>query len=264
LANNPEHETIESLSSFLMNPVVDKVRTLSDTKREFYNHHTRPINSIFRRVVEELLVEMHLLNVNVDFQYDSIYAFGVVTAYDRFMQAYRPEGDINSIFAAMCQSIGGDPQQYRQDAERIGAIAKNLSADQMMSLLNAQTQVEDTGELSGILSAIATNEKFKYSRLFAIGLYSLLEQANPEAVKNEKQLQTTITKVSEALNLPTEKMLKDLELYQSNLEKMAQARSAIEDALQAGRKQRERRAQEKLEKQAKTEEQDPAPSTEEA
>lgn len=248
-----------------MNPVVDTVRTLSDTKREFYNHHTRPINSIFRRVVEELLVEMHLLNVNVDFRYDPIYAFGVVTAYDRFMEAYRPEKDKESIFVAMCKAIGSDPQQYRQDAERISAIATNLNADQIMTLLNEQTQVEETGELSGILSAIANNEKFKYSRLFAIGLYSLLEKADPDAVKGEKQLQTTVNKVSEALNLPTEKMLKDLELYQSNLEKMAQAQSAIEDALLASRKQRERREQEKLEKQAKSEEKtDSTPSPEEA
>jgi photosystem II biogenesis protein Psp29 len=253
------------MSSFFIDPVVDKVRTLSDTKREFYNHHTRPINSIFRRVIEELLVEMHLLNVNVDFHYDPIYALGVVTAYNRFMQAYRPETDKDSIFAAICQAVGGDPHQYRQDAERLGAIAQNLSAEQVMSLLNNQNQVEETGELSGLLSAIAANDKFKYSRLFAIGLYTMLEQANPDALKNEKQLQETVNKVSEALNLPAEKMLKDLELYQSNLEKMAQARSAIEDALKADRKQRERRAQEKLEKQAATEEkQNSAPSTEDS
>lgn len=265
LANRAQRETMGSMSSFFIDPVVDKVRTLSDTKREFYNHHTRPINSIFRRVIEELLVEMHLLNVNVDFHYDPIYALGVVTAYNRFMQAYRPETDKDSIFAAICQAVGGDPHQYRQDAERLGAIAQNLSAEQVMSLLNNQNQVEETGELSGLLSAIAANDKFKYSRLFAIGLYTMLEQANPDALKNEKQLQETVNKVSEALNLPAEKMLKDLELYQSNLEKMAQARSAIEDALKADRKQRERRAQEKLEKQAATEEkQNSAPSTEDS
>ncbi|NEQ21393.1 MAG: photosystem II biogenesis protein Psp29, partial [Microcoleus sp. SIO2G3] len=28
---------------------MNNVRTVSDTKRDFYNHHTRPINSIYRR-----------------------------------------------------------------------------------------------------------------------------------------------------------------------------------------------------------------------
>ncbi|HAX86545.1 MAG TPA: photosystem II biogenesis protein Psp29, partial [Cyanobacteria bacterium UBA11370] len=65
---------------------MNNVRTVSDTKRDFYNCHTRPINSIYRRVVEELMVEMHLLSVNVDFRYDPIYALGVVTSFNRFMQ----------------------------------------------------------------------------------------------------------------------------------------------------------------------------------
>ena len=72
---------------------MNNVRTVSDAKRAFYTLHTRPINSIYRRVVEELMVEMHLLFVNTDFSYDAIYALGVVTAFDRFMQGYRPEHD---------------------------------------------------------------------------------------------------------------------------------------------------------------------------
>ena len=63
-----------------MNLAVDSVRTVSDTKREFYALHTRPIDSVYRRVIEELLVEMHLLSVNHDFQYDAVYALGVVSA----------------------------------------------------------------------------------------------------------------------------------------------------------------------------------------
>ena len=70
---------------------MDTARTLSDTKRSFYTLHTRPINSIYRQVVEEMLVEMHLLSVNADFHYEPIYALGVVNSFDRFMQGYQPE-----------------------------------------------------------------------------------------------------------------------------------------------------------------------------
>ncbi|MFM6203351.1 MAG: photosystem II biogenesis protein Psp29, partial [Dolichospermum sp.] len=81
---------------------MNNVRTVSDTKRTFYTLHTRPINTIYRRVVEELMVEMHLLSVNVDFSYDAIYALGVVTTFDRFMEGYQPEQDQESIFQAIC------------------------------------------------------------------------------------------------------------------------------------------------------------------
>ena len=222
---------------------VNTVRTVSDTKRDFYNHHTRPVNSIYRRVVEELMVEMHLLSVNVDFHYDPIYALGVVTSFNRFMQGYRPERDKESIFDALCQSVGNTPEQYKQDAQRLEDIAQRLSGQELVDWFSAPTPGDRVGDLYSIVSAIAQNPKFKYSRLFAIGLYTLLEQADMELVKDEKRRTEALKRVSDALHLPEDKLQKDLELYRSNLEKLSQARSVIEDAIKADRKKREQRTQ---------------------
>jgi photosystem II biogenesis protein Psp29 len=220
---------------------VNNVRTVSETKRAFYTTHTRPINSIYRRVVEELMVEMHLLAVNSDFRYDPIYALGVVTAFNGFMQGYRPEADINSIFEGLCKALQEDPNRYRHDAERLGTITKGLSDQELVSWLEQSLPVPDAGDLQEAIRAIAHNPQFKYSRLFAIGVYTLLELSNPELTKEESQRTEALKKVCAALNLPEEKFQKDLELYRSNLEKMAQARIVMEDALQAERKKREDR-----------------------
>ncbi len=224
---------------------MSNVRTVSDTKRDFYNHHTRPINSIYRRVVEELMVEMHLLSVNVDFSYDPIYALGVVTSFNRFMEGYKPEADKESIFAALCQAVGGTFQQYRQDAEGLLLIAGRLYGNDLISWLTSPTSMERSRDLPNTLSAIAQNPKFKYSRLFAIGLFTLLEQSDSELVKNQKELNELLVQISQALHLPQEKVQKDLELYRSNLEKMAQVQSAMADIIQADRKKREQRLQDK-------------------
>ncbi|MCA1994818.1 MAG: photosystem II biogenesis protein Psp29, partial [Coleofasciculus sp. S288] len=212
---------------------------------DFYNHHTRPINSIYRRVVEELMVEMHLLSVNVDFGYDPIYALGVVTSFNRFMQGYRPERDKESIFDALCQAVRNDPQQYKQDAQRLESLAGRLSSQELVQWFKSPTPLEGAGDIHTTVALISDNPKFKYSRLFAIGLYTLLEQADPELVKDEKQRSEALKQVSDALHLPEEKLQKDLELYRSNLEKIAQARIVIEDAIAADRKKREQRAEEK-------------------
>ncbi|MFB8789221.1 MAG: photosystem II biogenesis protein Psp29 [Potamolinea sp.] len=224
---------------------MNNVRTVSDTKRDFYNNHTRPVNSIYRRVVEELMVEMHLLSVNADFRYDPIYALGVVTSFYRFMQGYRPERDKESIFDALCHSVGNDPQQYKHDAERFKALSGHLSGKELVSWFSAPTPLDTMGDLDKTVTAIANNPKFKYSRLFAIGLYTLLEQADPELVKDEKQRNEALKQIGSALQLPEDKLQKDLELYRSNLEKMAQVQSVIEDTIQAERKKREKRANEK-------------------
>ncbi|MEB3358806.1 MAG: photosystem II biogenesis protein Psp29 [Synechococcales bacterium] len=227
---------------------MSNVRTVSDTKRAFYTLHTRPINSIYRRVVEELMVEMHLLSVNADYRYDPIYALGVVTTFDRFMQGYRPEADRLSIFSALCRAIESDPQHYRQDAEQLQAEATELSAADLVAKIESLPHTHDTG-IQGHLRAIAENPQFKYSRLFAIGLYTLLESADAEIIKDEKRLDTALQACCQALDLSFDKVKKDLELYRSNLEKIEQARIVLEDMLAAERKKREQREQEKTQKQ---------------
>ncbi len=222
---------------------MNNVRTVSDTKRAFYSTHTRPINSIYRRVVEELMVEMHLLGVNVDYHYDPIYALGVVTSFDRFMQGYRPEQDRISIFNGLCQALQTDPNRYQQDAERIKATVSHKSAKDVVAWLEQAATSNGGDEMQEQVKAIANNPKFKYSRLFAIGIFTLLEMADPEAVKDTAQREALLGQVCAALRLPQDKVQKDLELYRSNLDKVAQAQAVMEDILKADKKQREKREQ---------------------
>ncbi|MBD2253699.1 photosystem II biogenesis protein Psp29 [Nostoc parmelioides] len=222
---------------------MNNVRTVSDTKRTFYALHTRPINTIYRRVVEELMVEMHLLSVNVDFSYNPIYALGVVTTFDRFMQGYQPERDKESIFSAICQAVEQEPQRYRQDAERLQAVAQSLPVNDLVAWLSQANHLQQDADLQAQLQAIANNPNFKYSRLFAIGLFTLLEQSNPDLVKDEKQRTEALKTIAAGLHLSDDKFSKDLELYRSNLDKMTQALAVMADMLTADRKKREQRQQ---------------------
>ena len=216
---------------------VDNVRTVSDTKRNFYNFHTRPINSIYRRFVEELMVEMHLLSVNTDFQYDPIFALGVITSFEGFMKGYEPNVDKDSIFSALCQSVGGDSAQYRQDASQVLQLAKESS---VKSLLGKAEIDGNTNSLLTTLKQCTDKNNFKYSRLFAIGLYTILAEADASLLEEAKQRNETLKDLSSLLNLPSEKFQKDLDLYLSNLEKMKQLLVALEESLAADRKKRDK------------------------
>ncbi|HIK46420.1 MAG TPA: photosystem II biogenesis protein Psp29 [Leptolyngbyaceae cyanobacterium M65_K2018_010] len=220
------------------------VRTVSDAKRDFYSLHTRPINSIYRRVVDELLVEMHLLSVNGDFVYDPIYALGIVTTFDRFMEGYEPEADKASIFNALCRAIKGSPEQYRSDAEAMTAAVAGLSLNEFKAQFDNLNEAAHSGGLRGTLGAVASREKFKYSRPFGIGLYTLLEGVvEEETLKNKEAFEALLQDLTGKLNFPAEKLSKDLELYRSNLEKFAQAQEVMRDLLVAERKKREERQQ---------------------
>jgi photosystem II biogenesis protein Psp29 len=93
------------------------------------------------------------------------------------------------------------------------------------------------------LQAIANNPHFKYSRLFAIGLFSLLEFANLEITKDEQQRNDALQAIAKGLNLSEDKLSKDLDQYRSNLDKMSQALVVMTDILAADRKKREQRQQ---------------------
>ncbi len=220
--------------------------TVSDTKRNFYSTHTRPINSIYRRVVEELMVEMHLLSTNVDFAYNPIYALGVVSSFDRFMTSYRPETDKQSIFVALCQSMGGNAEQYRTDAAEVSEFTQSMQGQDIVSWLAHPTKDGSGAQLASTLEAIANNPKFKYSRLFGIGLFTMLEQAAPELLKDEKKREAAVLQIGEAMHLPTEKVQKDLDTYRSNLDKLVQMEAVMADLADAERKKREKRDQAKI------------------
>jgi len=182
------------------------------------------------------MVEMHLLSVNADFCYDPIYALGVVTAFDRFMQAYQPEQDRDSIFSALCRSIEGDPGRYQQDAQQLRLLPEKLSMEELIALLSGQEGLAVAADLQQCLRQIAKTPNFKYTRLFAIGLFTLLELADASRVADEKQRVEVLRTICTGLNLSEDKLTKDLDLYRSNLEKMAQALSIMEDVVSAERK----------------------------
>jgi photosystem II biogenesis protein Psp29 len=224
---------------------VNNLSTVSDTKRNFYSQHTRPINSIYRRVVEELMVEMHLLSTNVDFAYDPIYALGVVSSFDRFMTSYHPETDKQSIFVALTQSMGGDARKYREDAASVQEFARSMEGQDILNWLAHPTSDGMGSQLAGILNSISTNPKFKYSRLFGVGLFTIIEQAAPDLFKDEKKREAAVIQISEAMHLSADKLQKDLDAYRSNLDKLVQMEAVMADLADAERKKREKRAEEK-------------------
>jgi photosystem II biogenesis protein Psp29 len=82
---------------------------------------------------------------------------------------------------------------------------------------------------------------FHYSRLMAVGLLSLLEQARGADAMDPQELRRYAHELGEAMGLMKDRLDKDLNLYATNLEKMAQAVELMEETVAADRRRRERR-----------------------
>jgi photosystem II biogenesis protein Psp29 len=162
------------------------------------------------------------------------------------MGSYRPEADKNSIFEALCRSIDTESQTYRNDAASLQAFASSMQGSDIVQWLAQPTHEGAGSQLASTLQSISSNSKFKYSRLFGIGLFTILEQAAPDLLKDEKKRQEAVTQISESLHLPTDKIQKDLDTYRSNLDKLVQMEAVMADLAEAERKKREKREQEKV------------------
>jgi len=216
---------------------VNTVRTVSDTKKDFYLAFPKPVHQVYRRVVDELLVEVHLLKVNQTFVYDSIFALGLVTTFDRFTVGYKPETDRFAVFHALCSSLQFDSDRIRQDATTLSDLAVRSPNDIKTLLTNLDSGIS-LEPLSGQLQTMAHKENFKYSRLLGVGLYALLEISNPDEIADNTKREEVIKLVGETLKFGSDRLVKDVDLYRSNLDKIEQARQMMADMAEAERKKR--------------------------
>jgi photosystem II biogenesis protein Psp29 len=218
---------------------------------------------VYRRVVEELMVEIHLLRVNQDFRYDPIFALGVVSTFDRFMEGYEPATDRDSIFNALCRAEEIDPAQFRADAQMAQASVQGRNNEDLKTWVE-QSAASGGADLAGTLYNIAHNATFKYSRLFAIGLYVLLETVDADLVSEEAKLNEMVEQLSVPLNVSASKIQKDLELYRSNLDKLQQARKAMAEFIEGERRRQQQRIEEQQKKAAEASESKDSDSTDSA
>jgi hypothetical protein len=106
-----------------------------------------------------------------------------------------------------------------------------------------ERQGEGAPEPLALALASIRRPDFHYSRLMAVGLLSLMEQAQGADGMDPLSLRGYAHDLGSAMGLLRERMDRDLNLYATNLEKMAQAVELMEETVAAERRKRERQQQ---------------------
>jgi len=219
---------------------VSAALTVADSKRAFHRAFPHVIGPLYRRMVDELLVELHLLSRQQGFQADPLFAVGLVQVFDGFAKGYRPEAQKELLFAALCGASGFDLGQLRQQHQAALAAMGHHSVDAVQQWIEQQ----GTGAPEPLAQALASIQRpdFHYSRLMAVGLMALLEQAQGADAMDPAALRDYAHDLGAAMGLLRDRLDKDLKLYASNLEKMAQAVELMEETVAAEKRKRERRS----------------------
>ena len=212
--------------------------TVSDSKRAFHSAFPHVIAPLYRRLVDELLVELHLLSRQRGFQSDPLFASGLIQVFDSFARGYRPDGQRDELLAALCSASGFDAAALRRQRDAAVAAIGQHSVSEVEQWI--QEQGRGAPEPLGTALANIRRPDFHYSRLMAVGLLSLLEQAQGADGMDPANLRRYAHDLGEAMGLLRDRLDKDLSLYAGNLEKMAQAVELMEETVAAERRKRER------------------------
>jgi photosystem II biogenesis protein Psp29 len=217
---------------------VSEALSVSDSKRAFHGAFPHVISPLYRRMVDELLVEIHLLSRQKGFRSDPLFAVGLVQVFDGFSRGYRPEQQREPLFSALCAASGFDAAELRRERDAAVAAMGQHTLEEVKQWIEAQGE----GAPEPVAAALASVKRadFHYTRLMAVGLLSLLEQAHGAESMDPQSLRQSAHEIGEAMGLLRDRVDKDLSLYATNLEKMAQAVELMEETVAAERRRRER------------------------
>lgn len=212
--------------------------TVADSKRAFHRSFPYVIAPLHRRLVDELLVELHLLSHQQGFETNPLFAVGLIQVFDAFARGYRPAEHRQQLLEALCSANGFDAGTLRQQAE----VARGAMGHHTVEAVQQWIAAAGEGAPEPLATSLASIRRpdFHYSRLMAVGLLSLLEEAQGADALDPAALRTSAHDLAVAMGLMRERVDKDISLYAGNLEKMAQAVELMEETVAADRRRRER------------------------
>ncbi|KAK8961830.1 hypothetical protein KSP40_PGU018153 [Platanthera guangdongensis] len=212
--------------------MTDVPPTVAETKYNFLKSFKRPIPSIYNNLLQELLVQQHLLRYKRTYQYDAVFALGFVTVFEQLMEGYPSSEDRDTIFRAYIEALKEDPKQYSEDAHKLEEWAQSQNAN---SLINFSSR---EGDIENILKDIAERAQgkgnFGYSRFFAIGIFRLLELGNATEP-------SALEKLCSALKVDKRSVDRDLDIYRNILSKLVQAKELLKEYIDREKKKQEER-----------------------
>ena len=195
--------------------------TVSDSKTLFHEEFPFVIPSLYKRLVDEMLVELNLLNNQTDFLPEKYFCVGLRETFKELTKGYEPKKNIEQLFKALCKST-------------------NLKSEEIIETSQKTIKEHEDKSLKELCNLIEDNKpsNLYYSRIFILGIYIIISSASDfndeEDVNNIK----VIGEITDRLKISLSKSEKDISLYKSSLNKLEQAKLLLEESIKADRKKR--------------------------
>ena len=186
--------------------------TVSDSKKLFHEQFPYVIPGLYKRIVDEMLVELNLLHHQNEFKQDYLFCVGLTETFKELTKGYKPEKHLNPLFEALCCSTNFKSIEIKEISQKAQDEFKDKSLNDLIKLLEEKS-----------------NSKNYPSRILNLGIYILISKSQDFNSKNESEMSKILSDIFKKLNLSINKAEKDIGIYKSTISKMEQAKELIEE-----------------------------------
>ena len=186
--------------------------TVSDSKKLFHEKFPYVIPGLYKRIVDEMLVELNLLNHQSEFSQNFLFCIGLEKTFEELTKDYKPEDHLDLLFESLCISTKFDPKKIKETSQKSLDNFKNKSIKEISKILKE----EDIPNLYP-------------SRILNLGVYMVICHSNDfNEIKDSEKIKI-ISDIFSSLKLPVSKAEKDIGIYKSSIKKMEQAKELLEE-----------------------------------
>ena len=186
--------------------------TVSDSKKLFHEQFPYVIPGLYKRIVDEMLVELNLLNHQNEFTQEYLFCIGLTETFKELMKGYQPKKHLDLLFESLCSSTNFEAKEINEISQKSQKEFKNKTSNDILKLLIEKN-----------------NSKLYPSRMLNLAIYILISGAQDLKEKEELERNKMISDIFEKLNLSANKAEKDIGIYKSSISKMEQAKELIEE-----------------------------------
>ena len=186
--------------------------TVSDSKKLFHEQFPYVIPGLYKRIVDEMLVELNLLNHQNEFAQDNLFCIGLTETFKELTKGYKPEKHLDLLFESLCSSTNFNSKEIKEISQKTQKEFKDKSSKDILKLIKEKS-----------------NSELYPSRLLNLGMYILISNSQDFEGKKESEINEIIYDIFDKLNLSKNKAEKDIGIFKSSISKMEQAKELIQE-----------------------------------
>ena len=141
--------------------------TVSDSKKLFHEQFPYVIPGLYKKIVDEMLVELNLLNHQNEFTQDYLFCIGLTETFKELTKGYKPEKHLDLLFESLCSSTNFEANVIQEISKKSRMEFRDKSSKDILKLLREKS-----------------NPKIYPSRMLNLGIYLLISDSQDFQEKN--------------------------------------------------------------------------------